>query len=258
MAEGEGIAVRPGLCAATPIIMKTPRAFAGFMLLVTAALTAPAAFESAKLPSETLLPQYPPDLAFNGVTHGRAVIAVSIDATGRVKDILPLAYTNIRFAREGMEALSAWQFTPARVDGQPVPVQIEIDFDYTLQGAVITTNITDHYLSDHWEMLGDHALVYRPAAPARLDRQPVRIGGEAPKYATGAEKNGVRGRVQVHFYIDETGAVHLPAVTTTAADPYLMEQAVAAVRSWKFEPLTSRGAPVLVVAQQEFNFGRDR
>ena len=53
--------------------------------------------------------------------------------------------------------------------------------------------------------------------------------------------------------IDETGAVRLPAIET-AGNPYLMDQAISAVRTWKFEPITSRGQPVLVVARQEFNF----
>jgi TonB family protein len=64
----------------------------------------------------------------------------------------------------------------------------------------------------------------------------------------------VRGVVVVRFYIDEEGNVRLPSVTGQA-DGYLVEQALTAVREWKFAPVTSGGQPVLVAAQQEFNFG---
>lgn len=237
--------------------MKTSRFAFGFLLLLAAALPAPAAFQSAQPGPDNPQPQFPAALTAEGITRGRALVAISIDETGRVKDMLPLAYSNIRFARASMEALQDWRFTPAQVDGQPVPVQTEMSFDYTLEGAVISTNVLNHFFFDNFDDIGDYALVYRPAAPERLDGPPVRVAGEDPRYAKAAAKNGVRGRVQVRFYIDEHGGVRLPAVANPA-DPYLMEQAVGAVRTWKFSPVTSRGRPVLVIARQDFDFGGDR
>jgi TonB family protein len=83
---------------------------------------------------------------------------------------------------------------------------------------------------------------------------PTRIVGDAPRYAVEAAKQGVRGSVAVYFYIDEKGEVRMPAVQT-GPHPYLMEIAVDALKSWKFEPPTSRGRPVLVAAAQIFDFG---
>ncbi|MES1166982.1 MAG: energy transducer TonB, partial [Pseudomonadota bacterium] len=125
------------------------------------------------------------------------------------------------------------------------------------EGAVITSNITDHYLYDRFETLAPRWMAYRPGTAAELDRAPVRISGEGPKYATAAAKDGVQGKVRVRFYIDEKGAVRQPAVSAEA-HPYLAEQAVAAVSDWKFEPVTSHGQPVLVLAEQEFDFGSAR
>jgi len=190
------------------------------------------------------------------VARGQVSPGTMIDKSSadRVKDMLPLAYTNDRFARTSMDVLREWRFTPARLDGLTVPVQLELTFDYTLEGAVISSNLTDHYLFDRFEYAGDNALSYQPVGAKNTDHAPVRVSGAAPAYAVDAEQAGVHGHVTVRFYIDEKGEVRLPAVTTTA-DPYLMEQAVTAVRTWKFEPVTRRGHPVLVVAQQEFNFG---
>lgn len=233
--------------------MKPTALLAGALLL--AAVQATAAFQSAQLLPDNRQPQYPVALSMEGITRGRALVSASIDATGRVTDTLVLAYTNDRFAHNAVDVLKDWRFAPARLDGEAVPVQTEILFDYTLTGAVITTNICDHFLFDRFENAGDHRLVYQPGDARRLDAVPVKLEGAAPSYATLAEKEGVRGHVRVRFYIDETGAVRQPAIASPA-HPYLAEQAVAAVRTWKFRPATERGRPVLIAASQDFAFGQ--
>ena len=75
----------------------------------------------------------------------------------------------------------------------------------------------------------------------------------APKYAKDAEKQGVRGNVKVHFYIDENGEVRMPSVDGEA-HPYLAAEAIAAVRGWRFTPPTANGKPATVAALQEFRF----
>jgi TonB family protein len=237
--------------------MKTPRLLLSVAVFATAALAGSAAFESARTLPDNPMPVYPNGLRMSGVTQGRAIIAVSVDHEGHVKDQLVLAYTDPQFARASTEVLRDWRFVPAKLDGAPVSVQFELTFDYTLEGAVITTGINDHFLYDRFENMGPNALAYRPAPAAKVDRTPVRVVGESPKYARAAARDGVRGVVTVRFYIDEQGNVRLPSVTG-APDAYLTEQAMTAVREWKFEPVTSRGEPVLVAAQQEFNFGSGR
>jgi len=234
--------------------MKTPRLLLSVAVFATAALVGSAAFESARAHPDNPMPIFPNSLKMDGITQGRAVIAVSLDHEGRMKDHLVVAYTNEQFARTSLDALRDWKFSPARLDGEPVPVQFDLAFDYTLEGAVITAGIAEHFLWDHYGRMGSSALAYQPATSARLDRAPMRIGGESPKYAQAAAKEGVKGNVTVRFYIDEQGNVRLPAVEGLS-DPYLNEQAVTALRGWKFAPVTSGGQPVLVAAQQEFNFG---
>lgn len=233
--------------------MKTSRLLLSVAVFATAALAASAAFESARVLPDNPMPTYPSALRLSGVTQGRAIIAVSVDHEGRVKDQLVLAYTEPQFARASTEVLHDWRFVPARLDGEPVSVQFELTFDYTLEGAVITTSVNDHFLYDRFDGLGRSSLAYRPARADRLDRSPVRVGGLSPKYALAAAQEGVHGVVTVRFYIDEQGNVRLPSVAG-AGNAYLTEQAMTAVREWKFEPVTSRGEPVLVAAQQEFNF----
>lgn len=227
--------------------------------LLLAALLLPAApglaqFESVRYHPDNPKPAYPPSLLMAGITRGSAVVAVSIDTEGKVQDALVLAHTNERLADAAVAALREWRFIPARLDGTPVPVQTELRIDFSIEGAVITTNMMNHFFFDNIEGAGDTAVTSHLCPADRLDRPPQRVAGDSPRYAVAADKDGVKGRVQVHFYIDENGEVRF-ASAVPAGHPYLLEQAVAAVRQWKFEPPTSRGRPVLVAAVQEFNFG---
>jgi TonB family protein len=215
-----------------------------------------AAFEPLKMAPDNPMPLFPPALTAEGITRGRVVMAISVGADGSLKDSLVVAYTQRSLALACMDAIKHWQFIPARLDGDPVPLQTELTFNFTLEGAVISANIVNHYLFDKFDQLADGPLLYRPRLSRELDR-PITTppGAVAPKYATEAENQGIRGKVVVHFYIDETGAVRMPAAERDGAHPYLMETAVEAVRGWKFEPPTSNGSPTLIVAEQEFDFG---
>ena len=228
------------------------------VLLLFAALSSTrlgAALESLKFDPDDFMPSYPVTLLADGVTRGQAIIAVSVDADGKLADTLVLGYTKPALARSCLEALKAWRFTPAKLDGVAVASQVELTFDFALHGAVISTNILNHFFYDHFDHLGDGQFLYRIHGQSEIDRAPVRINTVMPKYATAAEKQGVRGRVSVRFYIDERGEVRMPAVSAGPdLNPYLIDAAVAALREWRFEPVTSHGRPVLVAASQEFNF----
>lgn len=225
-----------------------------FVALLTLALSASAQFESARFHPDNAMPPYPPSLQMAGITRGSVVAAVSIDTEGKVQDAMILAHTQERLADAALAALREWRFIPARLDGTPVPVQTELTIDFNLEGAVITTNMINHFFFDNMPGMGDMAVTSHLCPASRLDRLPQRLAGEPPHYAEAAGKEGVRGHVRIHFYIDESGEVRFACAAPTG-HPYLLEQAVQAVRRWRFEPPTSRGRPVLVAAVQDFDFG---
>jgi TonB family protein len=153
-----------------------------------------------------------------------------------------------------VEALKQWKITPARVDGEAVSVQAEITLNFRAEGVVISRPSMLE-IENHLQRMFGFRMLAHPCAPADLDTVPTRLNTVVPAYAKQAEKEGVRGTVQVHFYIDETGAVRMPAVDGSV-HPYLSNIAVEAVREWKFSPPTSHGKPVLVAARQDFQFTR--
>ena len=223
-------------------------------LALAAATQAGAAFESAKFNPDNVLPAFPGSLQLEGITRGDVLVAVSISDEGRVADFLVLGCTQEVLARRCREVLPDWRFTPARLDGVPVPTQLTLRVSFTLEGAVVSGNARNHFFFDHLDAWGDGRLSYRLHHADEIDQVPARTNTLAPKYAREAAQQGVRGKVQVNFYIDEAGRVRLPSVDA-APQPYLAEKAVAAVREWRFTPPTSHGEPVLVAASQEFDFG---
>lgn len=236
------------------LTMKTLTGLISICALVVAT-QATAALESIRIET-TVLPQMPPSLLIRGVTEGRVVVAIDIDAEGKLTDQLVVGYTHEQLVKPIVAALKEWQYQPARRDGVPVPAQVELTVTMSATGLVVSytgVEMMDAYFD---RMLGD-PMKYRLSSPKEIDRVPVRTNTVSPKYAEEALKQGVRGKVQVHFYIDENGTARMPAVDHTD-HPYLAEIAVAAVREWKFEPPTTKGHPVMVAASQEFSFGEGK
>lgn len=213
-----------------------------------------AAVQSMRI-EPTVKPQLSASMRMEGVTSGRIVLAISVDEHGKLGDWLVLGYTHRGLAAACVDAIQEWNFQPAQVDGVPVATQAEITIDYTAEGVVISHATAQDFMNSYLRRLSPQPLVARPCAAGQLDAQPTRVNTVAPAYALDAEKDGVRGTVQVHFYIDSTGAVRMPAVAP-GAHPYLGNAAVTAVKDWKFQPPTSHGKPVMVAARQDFNFGR--
>jgi TonB family protein len=202
----------------------------------------------------TYIPQLSPGMLMEGVTEGRAIFVLDVSAEGELTDMLALAYTHPSLVRTCSNALKEWKFTPPRRDGVPMAVQTELTINFSAEGVVVSRNMQIE-LEQYIRNVFGHRLSMKRRAASELDAVPAVVAKVSPKYAKQAEQEGVRGKVTVHFYIDETGAVRMPAVEGEA-HPYLAQQAVAALREWRFTPPTARGKPVMVSARQDFEFSK--
>jgi TonB family protein len=232
------------------ILRKLPL-LAALGIVATARLSA--GVESFKI-EPTVDPQYSASMQMEGVTEGTVIFAIEVSAEGKLTDHLVLGYTHPGLVSPCVDALTRWKFTPAKVDGVPVAVQAEITLNFKAEGVVISTPSVLE-ISNHLQRIFGYKLQAHPCSAAELDSAPTRVNTVMPAYAKEAAKQGVHGTVQVHFYIDQTGAVRMPAVDG-ASHPYLSNIAVDAVREWRFAPPTSRGKPVLVTAVQDFQFSK--
>jgi len=84
-------------------------------------------------------------------------------------------------------------------------------------------------------------------------KAPVLIKETHPKYTDAAKARGVQGNVDVTAEVLSNGSVGAVKVTQSL-DPDLDEQAVLAVKEWKFRPATKDDKPVDVEVQIELTF----
>jgi TonB family protein len=202
---------------------------------------------------QTADPAFPAHLMQVGVTDGEARVVINTDASGKLVDWLVVGYTHPEFAEAAVKAIKQWTFEPARLQGEPVGTTIELVFNYEAKGVVVSTSCATDVLEGRLlRMMAAH-YTYQPCSPRELDRMPTPVVTIMPQYSGALAQKGVKGRVTVEFFIDETGAVRLPAVSAKD-DTMLTVLAIDALSQWKFAPPTSRGKGVLVKASQEFDF----
>ena len=203
---------------------------------------------------QTQLPIYPQEVLQLGIREGDARIAISVDKTGQIDDILAVAYSHPAFARSAVNAIRRWKFEPARYDGEPTAAATEVEIKYAVEGTIVVTLTPVETLTLRmYEMFNGNPDASWPRTLRELDRIPTPIAAPSPGYPVRFAHPGAHGSVTVSFFIDQNGAVRLPSVSA-AADPDLAAAAIDALRKWKFEPPTCKGRAVLVRASQQFNF----
>jgi len=225
-------------------------------LTLTAALAAepakPLGFERLRTKNQEL-PLYPYDLVQSGVREGEVCVAFSVDVAGKVDDCLAVAYTHPEFARAALVAVRRWTFEPARLAGQPIATATEVIFNFEVKGTVVVSLNASEAINVWMNKLHQIDESYYPRTLRELDRIPTPVAAPSPNYPRALVERGRSGDVTVNFYIDETGAVRLPAVES-GNDPELAALAIVAIQQWKFEPPTCRGQKVLTKTSQVFRF----
>ena len=210
-------------------------------------------WQSLKI-DQTVEPVFPYQLQQLSVTSGDARIVINVDGTGKLDEYLVIGYTMPEFADVVVRAVKQWKFEPAKLRGEPVGATVELDFNFESQGTLVVSQTSIDNLQARLLQLMAGAYAYRPCSLKELDRIPTPIVTVSPIYPRELADKGVKGRVVITFYIDETGAVRMPAGSVDD-DSRLISLAIAALRQWRFEPPTRSGRPVLVAAEQTFNFG---
>jgi TonB family protein len=194
-------------------------------------------------------PTYPVQAAKNGITAGKARLALRIDPVGRLDDALVTAYSQQEFADAAMLAVSQWKFAPGRVNGEPafgiMEVTFEFDVNKPLANARVGPQDETYFGADKYQ--------FEAVGLGQLDRAPTPTHAVNPTYPQDWARRGLTGSVVVQFYIDEKGRVRMPEIIS-ADQPELGWIVLPAIVKWRFEPPTRKGQPVLVKAEQTFAF----
>ena len=97
-------------------------AFAGFQH-VTKDMKPP---KAVKAPD----PKYP-NIQADDEPNGVVVMLIGIGTNGRVQLVHVLRSSNAAFEASAVTTVRTWKFSPAKKDGQPVPVQITVEMRFT-------------------------------------------------------------------------------------------------------------------------------
>jgi len=194
---------------------------------------------------------YPYSMTSSGILTGEAQVVISVDAAGKLGDVLVVAYTNIAFADAAVGALKRWTYEAARVHGVPRSSRAYVLFKFSNDMGAMIQKLPSLNDAGLLRSLNER-YVYTPCKLRDLDRIPVPTEVVAPV----PPKGGLSAKrvVTVEFYIDDQGRVRMPAIDRSEADDACAAAAVRAVEQWKFEPPLRKGRPVLVLAQQNFSF----
>lgn len=206
---------------------------------------------------QMVTPIFPRELSNIGVRNGEAIVVIGVDAAGKLDEWLVIGYTYPEFADAAVTAIKQWKFKPARLRGEPVSCTVELSIHYKTEGVQVVSQGATDYFTNRLLTQIDKGFVYRPRTLRELDRIPTPITIVKPAYTRALADLGVKGSVRIEFYIDETGAVRLPAAAS-GENFNLAGLAIPALSQWKFEPPTFQGKPVLVKASQVFTFAPDK
>jgi len=231
---------------------------AAHLLFLLFALGGAAAAEPADLKRiqpiriiRTTEPNFP--LAFSTMTtaRGEASVLISVDAGGKLADWLVVSYTQKPFADEAVRAIKAWQYEPARRDGQAIAVRTILTFDFEADGKVMSVIPTEFFDIFVRSWLGER-LISQICRPQDLDQPLQTVKTLQPRYAPPPDAPAnARARALLDFYVDETGRARMPVVVQ-ASDALFAAAAVDALDQWRFATPTRGRAPVAVHVQQEF------
>jgi len=192
---------------------------------------------------------YPVRMMNEGVPSGSARVVLHVNSEGHLVDSLVVAFTRQPFADEAMRVIQKCKFEPEYVNGEPIDSVVTLAFDFQVDGVMLVQRYGFDVLNiepaDHYE--------YQVCNLKSLDRIPTPVNIVNPTYPKEWADKGIVGKVIIDFYIDETGKVRFPAAPAGSED-MLAGIAVAAVSKWQFAPPTRKGRPVLVHAQQIFDF----
>jgi len=192
---------------------------------------------------------YPAKMLESGIDSGEVRISISVDKEGVLQDCLITAYTAREFADVALAAIKRWRYRPAKAGGSPTASRSDLAFEFRNDGVVVQAMHSAQLRRAYFSSLNER-YEYKPCRLRDLDHIPTPVHVVSPA-VNSAEKMHT---VTVEFYIDEEGNVRMPAVPRESAGDVYAAAAVAAVEQWRFKPPLRKGEPVLVLAQQEFNF----
>jgi TonB family protein len=197
-------------------------------------------------------PQYTVDAMKAGV-QGSVTLEGVVQPDGVIGEVRVTKALYPGLDQEAIKAIKLWRFKPGRKDGKPVPVRVTVEMTFTLgnppaqprfQVQAPAPGATGGKDQKHTP------LVYKPGAGVSA---PVVLKEARPQYTAEARKARIEGTVLLDCVVETDGSVGDIEVKRSL-DEALDQEAIKAVKQWRFEPGTKDGKPVPVLITLEMTF----
>jgi TonB family protein len=208
-------------------------------------------------PDNMVRPKYPKDALRNG-TEGNVELRAVIATDSRMKDLVVLTGAS-DFSQSAIIAIRKWRFHPEMRQGQPVETsyKIRVRFNPKLREAnsdvelesPLAEHPTSSFAKHRPQDLGPD--IHYFAEPGII--APKQLYSPEPEFSEKARIEKQQGNVGIDLVVGADGLPGNLHIACSSA-PDLNENAIAAVKQWKFAPATKDGTPVPVEILVEVSF----
>jgi TonB family protein len=165
--------------------------------------------------------------------EGTVLLRIIVDEDGRPRELKVMRSLGLGLDEKAIVAVSNWQFAPGTKEGQPVPVQAQIEVNFRLLDH-------DSKLA-RWHLA--RAEFHIPDGAMR----PV-VEKSAALVVDGGANNAT---ATLSFDIDENGVPANVKVEKSSEDEWAIA-VTSALSRWKFRPASNHGTPVSVPCTMDF------
>ena len=213
-------------------------------------------------------PEYP-EAAHQARIQGTVRFNIIIGTDGTVGNITLLGGHPL-LVQPAMDAVRQWVYNQTLLNGEPVEVVTEVDVEFSLPGSETQAlqarpaglPSTSASPPDAYRIGGGIGVGGGGEGRAEATGEVHRIGGGVttpmpiyriePEFPKGLPGDPAGGAVLLSIVVGEDGSVTV--VQPLRGDPAFFENAIQAVKMWKFRPGMKDGKPVPVRANVEVNF----
>jgi TonB family protein len=203
-------------------------------------------------------PQYTPD-AKEAKIQGVVTLECVVQPDGTIGGVRVTKGLDSGLDQEAIKAVRQWRFKPGHKDGKAVPVRVTLEMTFTLRDTPARGGTFARPLFPVGPLTpGDAGRKGQPDAtraykPGNGVSAPVVVKEVRPQYTPGAKEAKIQGVVTLECVVNADGTVGDVEVTKSL-DAGLDQEAIKAVKKWRFEPGTKDGKPVPVQVALEMTF----
>ena len=213
---------------------------------------------SAPVVVKEVKPQYTAE-AMRARVQGVVTLECVVQPDGAVGEARVTKALNPGLDEEAIKAVRQWRFKPGRKEGKAVPVRVTLEVTFTLRDTPAAGGAAKPPLFPIGPLTPggtgarsqpEAPLVYKPGAGVSA---PVLVREVKPKYTAEAKDAKIQGVVTLECVVQPDGTIGDVNVTKPL-DAGLDEEAIKAVKQWRFEPGKKDGKPVPVLITLEMTF----